>query len=83
MATTAERGYGSKHQRLRARWAKRVARGGVACARCGLPIDPDGPWDLGHDDVDRSIYSGPEHVGCNRDTAGRTGAPIVRASRRW
>ena len=65
--------YGWLHQRIRSSWAPLVATGGVTCARCKLPIDPGGPWDLGHDDNDAGIYSGPEHRACNRATSGRNG----------
>lgn len=60
--------YDSAHRRLRAREAPRVAAGGVACARCGKPIEPDARWDLGHDDRDKTKYVGPEHERCNRAT---------------
>lgn len=87
MGRTAENGYGYEHQRLRAKWAPRVARGEVICARCGNPIPPGAPWDLGHDDHDRSIYAGPEHQRCNRATNGRrkrrSAAPQRRTSRQW
>jgi hypothetical protein len=43
-----QRGYGGRHQGLRKRWAPRVARGLVPCARCGLPMEPGEPWDLDH-----------------------------------
>jgi hypothetical protein len=64
--TNTQRGYGYKHQLLRRRWAPLVAAGIVDCARCGQRIAPGQPWDLGHDDADRSRYNGPEHRRCNR-----------------
>jgi hypothetical protein len=69
--TTAQQGYGGRHQRRRALLAPLVAAGSVTCARCGKPIGPGEPWDLGHVDGDRQRYSGPEHRSCNRSTAGR------------
>jgi hypothetical protein len=69
--TTVARGYGENHKRLRRLWESRVASEDVACARCGRLIVPGSPWDLGHADFDRSVYTGPEHRKCNRATAGR------------
>jgi hypothetical protein len=63
--TSTERGYDGDHRRLRRQWAPLVDAGLVDCARCGRPISPGTPWDLGHD-VDRSVHSGPEHAGGNR-----------------
>lgn len=83
--TTAQRGYGAAHVRLRKLWAPKVARGIVPCARCHYVILKGQPWDLGHKDDDRSKWSGPEHVACNR-AAGAERARFnqrVRARSRW
>jgi hypothetical protein len=69
--TTKQRGYDLAHKRLRARWARKVALGIVECWRCHERISSTEPWDLGHDDEDRTQYRGPEHRACNRSTAGR------------
>jgi hypothetical protein len=58
-----------ERQKLRNRWARDVVRGEVDCARCGEPIWPEEPWDLGHVDGDKTRYAGPEHRACNRATA--------------
>lgn len=81
--SAAAAGYGAEHRRARAAWAPRVASGVVACARCGVVIAPGEPWDLGHDDHDRSKYAGPEHRRCNRATAGRRHTPVAASSRAW
>lgn len=83
MATTTQRGYGKAHQRARARWAPIVATGKAACGRCGHLIAKGEPWDLGHDDLDRSRYRGPEHVGCNRAAPRHSLFGVERTSRRW
>lgn len=59
--STTARGYGAHHQQTRAHWAPKADAGLVDCWRCGRPIHPGQPWDLGHDDHDRSITRGPEH----------------------
>lgn len=58
--------YGARHKALRAGWARKVAGGGVLCARCGRLIERGTPWDLGHVDHDPFRWQGPEHRGCNR-----------------
>lgn len=63
---TVDRGYGYDHATLRAQLTPTVAQGHTICWRCGRPIGPHQRWDLGHDDIDRSLYRGPEHVRCNR-----------------
>lgn len=68
MPTTAERGYGTEHRNLRKHYARFVAGGQAFCARCLEPIHPYEAWDLGHDDFDRRVYTGPEHRRCNRAT---------------
>lgn len=72
---TKARGYDEAHKRRRRAAARVVAAGNATCWRCGLPIDPSEPWDLGHDDADRSITRGPEHRACNRATRARQNRP--------
>jgi hypothetical protein len=80
--TTTQRGYGAAHQRARKRAARQIREGKAYCWRCLKEgrtteeafIPPDTPpdqWDLGHDDKDRSITRGPEHMTCNRSTGSR------------
>lgn len=66
--SAARRGYGRAHRQLRDQWAPLVAAGAVTCWRCNHLIGPRDPWDLGHDDHDRTRYRGPEHIACNRAT---------------
>ena len=90
---TSARGYGWRHQKLRERWSRVVAMGGVLCARCGEPIEPGAAWDLGHlDGSGKTLYQGPEHRRCNRGARpGRRrhsfpwdGEPMTRRySREW
>jgi hypothetical protein len=91
---TVSNGYGVEHKRLRAEWKPHVDRLEVDCWRCGELIIPNPDilgegWDLGHDDEERGIYHGPEHVSCNRATNGpsrataTTGRKQERPSRRW
>lgn len=80
--TTTARGYGTQHQALRRQWAPKVATGTVTCWRCGRLISSTEPWDLGHDDHDRTRYRGPEHANrCNRASAAARGNR-ARAGRR-
>lgn len=89
--STAARGYGWAHETERRRWAPKVDAGLVDCWRCGQPIEPGRPWDLGHDDDDRTKYRGPEHRTCNRRAGAVVGAAVahalgrkgVRRSREW
>ncbi len=45
-----------------------------ACWRCGRHVDPT-DWRLGHCDINRGVYHGPECVPCNQATSGRSGCP--------
>jgi len=77
---TTTKGYGIAHQRERQRWALRVDAGLVDCFRCHQPIEPGRPWDLGHTD-DRTTWTGPEHLSCNRKAGGSNGALVTNAMR--
>ena len=86
--TTTERGYGAQHQRIRAALTPIVNAGDATCWRCGRTIVPGTPWDVGHDDEDRSLYRGPEHTTCNRGEPSKRRGRQTRArrpqwSRRW
>lgn len=73
--TRQDRGYDAVHDRLRAVWQRKLDAGHmVTCWRCNKPIDPN-DWTLGHCDIDRSIYHGPECPPCDYATSGRTGCP--------
>lgn len=80
MANTTARGYGYLHQQERKKWEPKVKAGGVKCARCKEPIDPDADWHLDHND-DRTGYIGPSHASCNLTVGGRAGAAVTNA--RW
>lgn len=71
--SSAHRGYGYHHRKLRAELQPHIDAGEAICWRCRQPIHPGTPWDLGHDDDDRNIYRGPEHQGCNRGSAATRG----------
>ena len=91
--TTAARGYGGQHQKLRAQWKPAVDAGQAIChaAICLHPsrwIQPGTPWHLGHT-ADRTAWTGPEHALCNEADGGRrsrmrgrTWQPL-RTSRTW
>jgi len=66
-----QRGYGASHQALRRAFIPEHQAGTLTCWRCTQPITADEPFDLGHDDIDRAMYRGPEHVRCNRSEGGR------------
>lgn len=83
MARTTDNGYGNEHKKLRARINREVQAGKAYCWRCTKPIKPNQPWDLGHDDDDRTKYNGPEHQACNRAVNTHREANIVDTSRQW
>ena len=73
--------YGPAHKRERKRWINILAREGVVpCARCHQPIHHGDTWDLGHTD-DRTAWTGPECVSCNRSAGGTNGARITNMKR--
>lgn len=67
--TRQQRGYGTKHIKERARWARIIAHTDIPCSRCHEPITSTDEWQLDHND-DRTGYLGPSHKGCNLSAAG-------------
>lgn len=72
-------------QRDRAWWARQLP---LPCARCGRPVHPSEPWDVGHR-IPQVIDPGrardrdnqwPEHRYCNRSAGASTArtVPVVR-----
>ena len=90
MSSTAQRGYGADHQRLRRAWQQRITDGEPIRCACARPEcrhhDGQCPttlagtaWDLGHTD-DRTAWTGPECIPCNRSAGGRNGNRAARAN---
>lgn len=65
-----------------------IAPPGEPCPKCGRVTAKGRPsqgqccWDTGHDDVDRTLYSGPEHGCCNRRAGARKGGRSSARKRR-
>ncbi len=78
--STSQRGYGHRHQQLRRKVGRLVDEGRAYCTRCGGWIAPGSPWDLDHDDRDRSKYRGSSHRLCNQRA--RVGRPPLPPPRR-
>ena len=79
---TASRGYGGRHQALRRRFAAIVEAGLASCWRCGLPIVPGEPWDLGHVDGNRSTYGASAVQPGNGGSVAKARVAAVVAARR-
>ena len=94
--TTAQRGYGPEHTRLRAAWKPKVDAGqvmchAIICLKASRWIVPGSKWHLGHTS-DRTAWTGPEHEQCstsdgatrgNRMRGDRRRAGRWVTSRRW
>ena len=90
--STNDRGYDSRHQSERANWQRRLDRGEqIRCCcnrdecskhdgRCSTIITATSSWDLGHTD-DRTAWTGPECIPCNRSAGGRNGARVANERR--
>jgi hypothetical protein len=80
---TTRRGYGTQHQKLRAKLAPLVAAGMTRCVRCGEPIRPGQRWALDHSDAPGShaagAYYGPSHWACNQAARNRKQRPPAKA----
>ena len=74
------RDMGREHRARRASLLQRQAQGETLfCWRCNAPLGVE--WQLGHDDLDRSITRGPECVSCNQKAASERGNQIAAANR--
>jgi hypothetical protein len=66
------RGYDHAHREFRKAFIADHQAGTLICWRCRELIPANEPFHLGHDDNDRNLYRGAEHVRCNTATSGRT-----------
>jgi hypothetical protein len=90
MSNTTLRGYGHRHQTEKRRLNPIVEAHGAICAAeiCLMPSRyiPPGTrswqWDLGHT-KDRTAWTGPEHIRCNRSEGARRGNRQRIKRRRW
>lgn len=79
--TTAQRGYGNEHKRMRA--ALLPTMPGSPCTRCGVTLNEGDQVDLDHTD-DRSGYNGWAHSSCNRRAgANKRNGRMLKQSRKW
>lgn len=69
------------------KWIPPAGEGPCPAVHDGETCGKDhGSWDLGHADGDKSRYTGPEHVCCNRRTAAHKASRRAagrRTSRSW
>lgn len=77
-ASSAARGYGSQHRKLRAKLLLEAY--GQPCYRCGMPMLPHQALHLDHTD-DRTGYGGMSHAVCNRKAAAAK-AKLIRTIRK-
>ena len=73
-ASTTARGYGAKHQKLRAQLLPTAY--GQPCTRCGRPMLPGQALHFDHTD-NRAGYLGFAHAACNRKAGARKGARVA------
>ena len=83
---TTAAGYGSAHQKERARLTPIVNAGDAYCAQpiCLEPtrwIRPGTPWDLGHNET-RTAWIGPTHRRCNQTAGASKGGRVIAARQR-
>lgn len=82
---TTARGYGSAHQKLRAKLLPHAY--GKPCTRCGKPMLQGQALHFDHTD-DRTGYLGFAHADCNRKAGARKGAQAANhqtptITRKW
>ena len=72
-ASTTARGYGAKHQKLRAKLLPTAWY--TPCVRCGQPMLPGQKLHLDHNDT-RTGYLGFSHAWCNKRAGAKKGNRI-------